>query len=822
LLIFIKGEVKRLLTEFNLFKIYEKYDNINSRKRINIHKNRKICFWGKIGMNFMKKRRSIFLTWTISYLIILVLPIIISIIMYLRVERVVKDEINRSNDFYLTQVQMYMDGIADDIKRLSVEVAFNNKIQEIIPYKTPFNDEQYYRLYEGVKEIKNYKISNSHINNFFIYLKNSNFIINENGSLENKNYYDVFSNMNDSSYKKWLEIVQGDYKGGKFVSMPNNNNHGEKKIYYIISFPSLSETDISANFITGIDEAQLTKMSDNVESLNKGQLMIINEDDNVIAGLNDGQLPDWLSYKKLGKQRGVVEGEYKGEKVVVSYVSSQVEKCKYLHIMPSSVFWQKLEYARKIIYASIILCFALGGGMTYLLLRKNYAPMKNLLGELKGMPEHIEVNDSDEYQFIKKTITKAMDEKEEFNKRLISQNIVLKSRFIERLLKGNYGDISVNDSLTTYDINFDTQYFAVMLFYVEDFSEVFLNQTNYNSLEAMKMAQFVINNVLEELAYDKFQVLATEADGMMAAIFNLKDEDLVDGKIQIMEIAEELKSFIEKYYRINFTAALSDIHETIPGIAEGYNETLAAMEYKIIMGVDGVIPYDDTRLKINKDYYYPIEKEQQLINCIKAGDFENAKAVIEEVMEKNFEEKDLSPQNAKCLLFNLVSSILKTINDLNSVSADDFTLELNRIQEIVYSKNVNRIKNDLEGILNTICERINSNRKTKNNFIKDKVDEYIINNYIDENLSISAIADYFDMHPSYISKLYKGQSGEGILDTINKVRIEKSKEIMKEQKINLEEVAKATGYSNVRTFTRAFMKLEGITPGKYKESNQML
>jgi len=78
------------------------------------------------------------------------------------------------------------------------------------------------------------------------------------------------------------------------------------------------------------------------------------------------------------------------------------------------------------------------------------------------------------------------------------------------------------------------------------------------------------------------------------------------------------------------------------------------------------------------------------------------------------------------------------------------------------------------------------------------------------------------MHPSYISKLYKAQSGDGILDSINKVRIEKSKEVMREQKVNLEEVAKATGYSNVRTFTRAFMKIEGITPGKYKEANQIM
>ncbi|GLC30889.1 helix-turn-helix domain-containing protein [Clostridium omnivorum] len=769
------------------------------------------------------KRNSIMFTWAVSYIVILLLPIFISIIMYAKVDSLVKDEINRANDFYLSQVQQYMDSIADNIKLMSVQLAYNDRIQELIPVKAPFDDNQYYSFYEGVKELSNYKIANSSINNFFIYLNNSDFIMNDKGSFENKDYYDIYSGMNNYGYDKWLKLIKGDYRGGKFVSIPKEGKSNEKSIYYIITFPSLRQTDVTANFITAIDESQFIKMTDNGESLNKGQLMIINEDNDVIAGeAKKGQLPDWLDYKKLDKSRGVLLGDYNGEKVVVSYVSSQVEKCKYIHIMHERVFWEKLEYARRIIYLSVLFCIILGGGMTYILLKRNYAPMEILMSELKGMPEQCQDNEADEYQFIKKTITKAVSEKEEFNKKLISQNSILKLRFIERLLKGNFGDITVNDSLVTYDINFDSNYFSAMLFYIEDFSEVFLEQTNYNSLEAFRIAQFVIINILEELAYDKCGVLVTETDGMLAAVVNLKSDKLQGAEELIKEITRELQNFIKKYYKIDFTIAVSSIHEGIEGINAAYNETLEAMEYKVVMGVGGVIFYDDTKVKINNDYYYPIEKEQQIINCVKTGDFENVRLVIEDVYKRNFDGKELSPQNAKCLFFNLVSTILKTINDLNTISSDEFSDELSKIQELINNKTVSKVKDEFEDILKVICDKINCNKKNKNCAIKNKVDDYIISNYKDENLSISAIADYFDMHPSYISKLYKAQSGEGILDQINKVRIEKSKQIMKEQKINLDDVAKATGYSNVRTFTRAFMKIEGITPGKYKETNQIM
>lgn len=774
-----------------------------------------------IRSKFMK-RKSIMFTWTLSYIVILLLPIIVSVIMYAKVDIIVKAEINRANDFYLSQVQQYMDSVADDIKMISVQVAYNNRIQELIPIKPPFDDNQYYKLYEGVKELKNYKILNPKINNFFIYLNNSEHILSDKGNFENKSFYDIYTGMNEYSYDKWIKLVKENYKGGKFISIPKDSKSNEKSIYYIITFPWLRQTDVSANFITAIDESQFIKISGNVESANNGQLMIINEDNDIIAGeASEGQLPDWLNYKSLDKDRGVVTGDYNGEKVVVSYVSSQVEKNKYIHIMPESIFWQKLQYARRMIYLSILVCIGLGSIMTYILVKRNYEPMGMLINELRDMPEKCRDMEANEYQFIKKTIANAVSDKEEFNRKLISQNSILKSRFIERLLKGNFSDTTVNDSLIAYDIGFKSNYFSVMLFYIEDFSEVFLEHTKHNNLEAFSLAQFVITNILEELACDKFLVLVTETDGMLSAIVNFKDENFKEEENQIKQLTSELQSFIKKYYKINFTVALSTIHKDIEGIAAAYDETLEAMDYKIVMGIDGVIFYDDTKVKINKEYYYPIEKEQQIINCIKLGDFKNVQLVINDVYRKNFVDKEISPQNAKCLFFNLVSTILKTINDLSTIPADEFSDELDKIQELINNKNVNKVKDELKDILNVICDKIISNRKNKNSNIKSKVDEFIINNYKDENLSISAIADNFDMHPSYISKLYKAQSGEGILDQINKIRIEKSKQIMNEQKINLEDVAKATGYSNVRTFTRAFMKIEGITPGKYKETNQI-
>ena len=96
---------------------------------------------------------------------------------------------------------------------------------------------------------------------------------------------------------------------------------------------------------------------------------------------------------------------------------------------------------------------------------------------------------------------------------------------------------------------------------------------------------------------------------------------------------------------------------------------------------------------------------------------------------------------------------------------------------------------------------------------------YIQEHYSDANLSLSYIGDALGFSPSYLSKLFKQESGRSILDYLNMVRIEKAKELLRgDNSLNLDEIAMTVGYSGRITFTRIFKKYEGITPGVYRES----
>jgi Response regulator containing CheY-like receiver domain and AraC-type DNA-binding domain len=98
----------------------------------------------------------------------------------------------------------------------------------------------------------------------------------------------------------------------------------------------------------------------------------------------------------------------------------------------------------------------------------------------------------------------------------------------------------------------------------------------------------------------------------------------------------------------------------------------------------------------------------------------------------------------------------------------------------------------------------------------ESIQGYIEEHYEDPNLNITMIGDTFGMKATYLSKLYKDQTGEGLLDAINRTRINRAKELLRTERTSLEEAAGRSGFSSVNTFIRAFKKVEGVTPGQYK------
>ena len=97
----------------------------------------------------------------------------------------------------------------------------------------------------------------------------------------------------------------------------------------------------------------------------------------------------------------------------------------------------------------------------------------------------------------------------------------------------------------------------------------------------------------------------------------------------------------------------------------------------------------------------------------------------------------------------------------------------------------------------------------------NKTLEYLHKNF-HKNLSLSDISSNIGYSDSYLSHLFSTEMGLTIIEYLNKIRIEYSKELLNSTNYKIYEISSKVGFQNSEHFSRCFKKLEGISPKQYK------
>lgn len=95
--------------------------------------------------------------------------------------------------------------------------------------------------------------------------------------------------------------------------------------------------------------------------------------------------------------------------------------------------------------------------------------------------------------------------------------------------------------------------------------------------------------------------------------------------------------------------------------------------------------------------------------------------------------------------------------------------------------------------------------------------EYINKNYGDNKLKLGEVAKFIGMSESYFSRYFKRVMGEGFSEYLNRFRIEKAREILRDRRSTMQEVAELVGYSNPAYFTQIFKDLTGMSPKAWQK-----
>lgn len=126
----------------------------------------------------------------------------------------------------------------------------------------------------------------------------------------------------------------------------------------------------------------------------------------------------------------------------------------------------------------------------------------------------------------------------------------------------------------------------------------------------------------------------------------------------------------------------------------------------------------------------------------------------------------------------------------------------------------------LSRIYNELKLNIENPRTSENEVLVQRICGYLARNY-NQKVSIPTICKLFNISSRHLSRIFKQETGQTIVEMVHHLRIEKSKALLLKSDDQIIEVALKVGYDDQAFFSRLFRRIVGCSPGKYKENERL-
>ena len=88
--------------------------------------------------------------------------------------------------------------------------------------------------------------------------------------------------------------------------------------------------------------------------------------------------------------------------------------------------------------------------------------------------------------------------------------------------------------------------------------------------------------------------------------------------------------------------------------------------------------------------------------------------------------------------------------------------------------------------------------------------------YYNEDLSLSQISDVTGYNPTYLSRLFKEQTGETLIRYITRKRMDHITMLMKDPQLSMQQIMESAGFTTRSYFNQFIKKETGLTPKQYR------
>lgn len=734
--------------------------------------------------SFKKLGKNLIVTWGLSYMLIIVILLGVISVIVTMYRRTFEQESSEFNTYVFENVTSSANDILLNMSNLHLSLVRNNNLTRFLDDRSLFlrPNELTYTLLDDIKAYNEFAVN---IDLFFVYLKEEDSVLSPHGIVSSKIYYNTYFSSPEVPFEDWRQGLTN-RKNDQYVTMYYKNEDGRlvEALAFVFQLPLEGE---KATGVILCDKSHFVAGIRDIEWKNLCDIYIYNANGNLMIYEKKSEGTDMP--RTLRDVEKYKNGEYA---VYTSDVSVSKYNWKVVTIVKNDVLNRRITaihlVAYTITFCAVICLFFLVRFLVHL----HYHPIKTMLS-LFGV-----ATKKNEYDVLYESINKMLDKNRKLANDSETSRKKLMSFTLSRVIKGNVSSMILEQN----SISFKGDYFAVLSFYLADISELFSDDEDMPDYERHFHLSFIIGNVMEELFAEKgFDVYTTEIDELIVCLINMNTELSAQN---IKPLAEEGLSFLNEYFQISLTFALSDVQKGLTNISHAYGQTLEVLEYKRILDIDEPMLYTEIQASSGNRYLFNFHREQALVNSIKSGRRDNAIKLVEQIFTDLGKDKSLPIDYITYVVLDIASTITKSANEVMAENFQ-FDTELTLYRNIKNSESLANIHQLMIKYIETVCDNIDSDIKNKQSRARGHVNEivnHVHENYTNPDLNISTIAHHFDLTPSYLSRIFKDEIGISLVDYINRYRFEQSRDLIKSGKYSIKEVSQMVGFSNDRTFYR--------------------
>lgn len=716
----------------------------------------------------------------------------------------------------LSSISENIDNSLYELFQTSILLTSSGDIKDVIYSVNIFNPDDYAKVSQAITLLSRFRATKHYIQNVFVLHSPDNLIMASGGSASADEFFNSICHYDIYDRNFWTGISSDghQYKTLKTSTVENIFTGTKTRVIPVVQF-GIGDTSSKNLFVINMREDYIAGLLQQNRLTPNSELYVLSKEGEVISkSSNDTEVS--INFNNVANQLEKGTGpifvtKINGQKsLVVSYTAdtNALSSFTYFAVVPYSDLIRESTTTRTLPILIIVFSLVLGIIISFVMSNKIYNPvglLTSLLMETTGTLYKPKTY-TDEFTYINLEIKNIINNNKNLTQDLSLALPFVCEQYLFKILNDNelYLDEEISDFLIKHGFSFKYNCYAVIITdvsYTQPFYE------SYSSEEQLALYREMAK-VMKLVFPSEFQpYVLTMEKKKLHVILNLPDEACESITLEAIGQFHKNLNIDSNLFRVQ--SGVGRIHKHLSGLQQSYKEAEIAVSQLSPLEQQAIKVYEKVEC-INK-FSYSMQEENKLFNYLIKGDIESVNNILEEIIQKNI-SANISESYFKKLYIQIYNTGVRALSHRNSKASD--LLEGSAI-DIINNENHRSSKEIGEFVRMFLGRLVNLNSSAAG-----KIDLNVIRQYIDENYAndiyLEQMSDKYGITPKYMSKLIKEALGIPFHQYLSNLRIDKSKELLRNSKKSITDIAAEVGFNSRNTFIRMFKKLEGITPSEYR------